>query len=112
MTVSMPLVSSGQLAAHLRDKELLVCDCRFAGDADSSRESYERGHVPGAIHVYWLDDLAAADTTVTTFLPNPGQAADGTRAARDHAGEDGGRLFGRWEPVRVAAVACVDALRP
>ena len=99
MTVSIPLVSSGQLAAHLRDKELLVCDCRFAGDADSSRESYERGHVPGAIHVYWLHDLAAADTTVTTFLPNPGQAAAAlgrlgiTQEKTVVAYSDGGNLY-------------------
>lgn len=75
MPISMPLVSGGELAAHLRDTELLVCDCRFAGDADSSREQYESGHVPSAIHVYWLDDLAAADTTVTTFLPSEREAA-------------------------------------
>ena len=33
MPISMPLVSSGELAAHLRDEDQLVCDCRFAGDA-------------------------------------------------------------------------------
>jgi thiosulfate/3-mercaptopyruvate sulfurtransferase len=75
MAISVPLVSSGELAAHVRDEDVLVCDCRFAGDADTSRERYEGGHVPGAIHVYWLDDLSAADTTVTTFLPDPVEAA-------------------------------------
>jgi thiosulfate/3-mercaptopyruvate sulfurtransferase len=76
MTISMPLVSSGELAAHLRDEDVLVCDCRFAGDADTSRERYARGHIPGAVHAYWLTDLAAPDTTVTTFLPNREQAAE------------------------------------
>jgi thiosulfate/3-mercaptopyruvate sulfurtransferase len=75
MAISVPLVKSGELAAHLRDEDLLVCDCRFAGDADASRELYESAHVPGAIHVYWLEDLSAADTTVTTFLPDPDEAA-------------------------------------
>ncbi len=74
MGISMPLVSSAELAAHLREEELLVCDCRFAGDAAGSRKRYESGHIPGAVHVYWLDDLSAADTTVTTFLPDEDEA--------------------------------------
>jgi thiosulfate/3-mercaptopyruvate sulfurtransferase len=76
MAISVPLASSGELAAHLRDDEVLVCDCRFAGDAEASRERYASGHVPGAIHVYWLEDLSAADTSVTTFLPEAREAAD------------------------------------
>jgi thiosulfate/3-mercaptopyruvate sulfurtransferase len=75
MAISVPLISSGELAARLRDQDVLVCDCRFAGDADTSRERYESGHIPGAIHVYWLEDLSAADMTVTTFLPDPEEAA-------------------------------------
>jgi thiosulfate/3-mercaptopyruvate sulfurtransferase len=74
MAISMPLVSGAELAAHVGDEELLVCDCRFEGDAAASRERYESGHVPGAVHVYWLDDLSAADTTVTTFLPGEQEA--------------------------------------
>jgi thiosulfate/3-mercaptopyruvate sulfurtransferase len=74
MVISMPLVSGAELAAQLRAETLLVCDCRFAGDADASRERYNSGHIPGAVHVYWLDDLSAADTTVTTFLPNEQEA--------------------------------------
>lgn len=99
MSISMPLVSSGELAAHLRDEELLVCDCRFAGDAAASRELYESGHLPGAIHVYWLDDLAAADTTVTTFLPGEREAAAAlgrlgiTQERTVVAYSDGGNLY-------------------
>ncbi len=76
MAISVPLVSSAELAAHLRDEEVLVCDCRFAGDSEASRERYKSGHLPGAIHVYWLEDLSAPDTSVTTFLPNAEEAAD------------------------------------
>ncbi|MBV9050459.1 MAG: hypothetical protein JOY58_19485 [Solirubrobacterales bacterium] len=99
MAISVPLVSSGELAAHLRDEDLLVCDCRFAGDADTSRARYESGHLPGAIHVYWLEDLAAADTTVTTFLPDPDEAADRlgrlgiTHETTVVAYSDGGNLY-------------------
>jgi thiosulfate/3-mercaptopyruvate sulfurtransferase len=49
---------------------------RFAGDGERSRAQHLAGHLPGAIHVYWLEDLSAADTTVTTFLPNADEAAD------------------------------------
>lgn len=76
MAISVPLMTGGELAARLRDKDVLVCDCRFAGDAEGSRAQYLGGHLPGAIYVYWLEDLSAADTTVTTFLPNAEQAAD------------------------------------
>ncbi len=99
MTISMPLVSSGELAAHLRDDDLLVCDCRFAGDADMSRDRYESGHVPGAIHVYWLEDLSAADTSVTTFLPDAEEAANRlgrlgiTHGKTVVAYSDGGNLY-------------------
>ena len=99
MDITMPLVSSEELAAHVRDDDLLVCDCRFAGDADTSRELYESGHVPRAVHVYWLEDLAAADTTVTTFLPDPDEAADRlgrlgiTHAKTVVAYSDGGNLY-------------------
>jgi thiosulfate/3-mercaptopyruvate sulfurtransferase len=76
MGSTMALMSSAELAARLREEDLLVCDCRFAGDAEASRARYLSGHIPGAIHVYWLDDLSAADTTVTTLLPDPDEAAE------------------------------------
>ncbi|MBV9002754.1 MAG: sulfurtransferase [Solirubrobacterales bacterium] len=76
MTISVPLMSSGELAARLREQDLSVYDCRFTGDAEGSRAQYRGGHIPGAIHVYWLDDLSTADTTVTTFLPSAEEAGE------------------------------------
>jgi thiosulfate/3-mercaptopyruvate sulfurtransferase len=99
MCISVPLMSSGELAARLRDDDVLVCDCRFAGDAEASRAQYLAGHVPGAIHVYWLEHLSAADTAVTTFLPSPQEAADRLgRLGITHdkpvvAYSDGGNLY-------------------
>jgi thiosulfate/3-mercaptopyruvate sulfurtransferase len=99
MAISVPLVSSGELAAHLRDEDVLVCDCRFAGDAEASRGRYASGHIPGAIHVYWLEDLCAADTTVTTFLPDAQEAVERlgrlgiTQAKTVVAYSDGGNLY-------------------
>jgi thiosulfate/3-mercaptopyruvate sulfurtransferase len=99
MPISVPLMSGGELVAHLRDEDVLVCDCRFAGDAEASRGLYADGHVPGAIHVYWLEDLSAADTSVTTFLPDAEEAADKlgrlgiTQKKTVVAYSDGGNLY-------------------
>lgn len=99
MAISVPLMSSEELAGRLRDDDLLVCDCRFTGDAEGSRAQYLSGHVRGAIHVYWLEDLSAADTTVTTFLPTAEEAAERLgRLGITHdksvvAYSDGGNLY-------------------
>jgi thiosulfate/3-mercaptopyruvate sulfurtransferase len=81
-----PLVSTAWLGEHLHDEDLVVCDCRFAGDRATSRRVYETGHVPGAIHVFWLDDLSAPDTTVTTFVPDADRA--GARLSALGIGDD------------------------
>lgn len=65
------LVDAPWLAAHLDD--VLVVDCRFTGDRDSSRATYRDGHIPHAVHSYWLD-LCAEDTRVTTLLPDRDRA--------------------------------------
>ncbi|MBV8955181.1 MAG: sulfurtransferase [Solirubrobacterales bacterium] len=99
MAMAVPLISSGELAARLRDEDMLVCDCRFAGDAEASRAQYLGGHVPGAIHAYWLEDLSAADTTVTTFLPSAEEAVERlgrlgiTQGKHVVAYADGGNLY-------------------
>lgn len=74
MTSNRWLVDTDWVAAHLTDPDVLICDCRFAGDREQSRRRYEEGHIPGAVHVFWLDDLSASDTTVTTFLPTRAEA--------------------------------------
>lgn len=51
-----PLVGTAWLLNHLDNEALLICDCRFAGSAEASPALYRSGHIPGAIHVYWLDD--------------------------------------------------------
>ncbi|MBV9194977.1 MAG: sulfurtransferase [Solirubrobacterales bacterium] len=74
MTLSTRLVETAWVDEHLEDPELLICDCRFAGTREASEAVYLAGHIPGAIHVYWLDALCTADTTVTTFLPTAAEA--------------------------------------
>jgi len=75
MHPSTPLVTTEWLAEHLDDPDLVVCDCRFVGTPEASRAAYLSGHIPSAIHVYWLDSLCTADTTVTSFLPTADEAA-------------------------------------
>jgi thiosulfate/3-mercaptopyruvate sulfurtransferase len=65
------LVDVAWLAAHV--DEVLVVDCRFRGDRDSSFAAYREGHLPGAIHSFWLD-LCSEDTRVMTLLPDRDRA--------------------------------------
>lgn len=65
------LVDVAWLATHLDG--VLVVDCRFLGDRDCSLGAYRAGHIPGAVHSYWLD-LCGEDTRVMTLLPDPGRA--------------------------------------
>jgi len=52
-----PLVETTWLAAHLSDSNVRIVDARWRGDG-SSRELYQRGHLPGAIHLDWHADLS------------------------------------------------------
>ena len=69
--VDHDLVDVAWLASHLG--QVLIVDCRFTGDRDSSVAAYRAGHLPGAVHSYWLD-LSDVDTSVMTLLPDPDRA--------------------------------------
>ncbi len=51
--------STERLAEHASDPLLRVVDCRFSFDHDA-RTDYLAGHLPGAVHCSWADDLSAA----------------------------------------------------
>ena len=55
-----PLVETAWLAAHLSDGDLRIVDARWRGDG-TSRELYQRGHLPGAVHLDWHADLSWTD---------------------------------------------------
>jgi len=55
-----PLVETAWLAAHLSDADVRIVDARWRGDG-TSRELYQRGHIPGAIHLDWYYDLSWTD---------------------------------------------------
>ena len=50
--------STERVAAHLRDANVRIVDCRFSFDADA-RADYLKGHLPGAVHVSWAEELSA-----------------------------------------------------
>jgi thiosulfate/3-mercaptopyruvate sulfurtransferase len=55
-----PLVETAWLAAHLSDADVRIVDARWRGDG-TSREIYQHGHLPGAIHLDWYHDLSWTD---------------------------------------------------
>ena len=70
------LVGPDWLVEHVDDHDVRIVDCRFTGTAATSREAYANGHIPTAIHSYWLDELCEDDTRVTTLLPPTAKAED------------------------------------
>ncbi|MCX6022448.1 MAG: rhodanese-like domain-containing protein, partial [Chloroflexi bacterium] len=51
------------LASQLDDPNVRVVDCRYYFDGRDGRAVYDAGHIPGAVHVNWSQELA--DTTAT-----------------------------------------------
>jgi len=66
-----PLVETAWLAEHLSDADVRIVDARWRGDG-TSRELYQRGHIPGAIHLDWYHDLSWTDARgVRNLLLSP-----------------------------------------
>jgi thiosulfate/3-mercaptopyruvate sulfurtransferase len=57
------LISVPDLAAHLDDANLIVCDCRHdLTDTGAGRRAYAESHIPGARFVHLDEDLSAPKT--------------------------------------------------
>jgi len=68
------LISPETLAARLGDKNLVIIDIRTA--ADGSREAFEAGHIPGAVHSdYAADGWRAKVGNAPGMLPPLGDLA-------------------------------------
>src|SRR5258708_3854829 len=75
------LVETAWLAAHLADGDVRVVDARWRGDG-TSRELYQQGHLPGAVHLDWQRDLSWTDGRgVGYLLLRPEPFAAGMEAA-------------------------------
>src|SRR6188768_1782321 len=49
------LVSTDWLAEHLDDPKVRIVDCRYYFDGRVGHEEYAKGHIPGAIHLYYSE---------------------------------------------------------
>lgn len=49
------LVSTEWLAEHLNDPKVRIVDCRYYFDGRVGHEEYAKGHIPGAIHLYYSE---------------------------------------------------------
>jgi thiosulfate/3-mercaptopyruvate sulfurtransferase len=52
------LVSTDWLAEHLDDPRVRIVDCRYYFDGRVGRDEYDRGHIPGAVHLDWSTELS------------------------------------------------------
>jgi thiosulfate/3-mercaptopyruvate sulfurtransferase len=69
-----PLVETGWLAGHLDDPNIRIIDARWRGEGNS-RELFRAGHIPGAIHLDWHQDLSETVDGVGDILLGPGAFA-------------------------------------
>jgi thiosulfate/3-mercaptopyruvate sulfurtransferase len=70
-----PLVESEWLAEHLSDPRVRIVDTRRRGDG-SGAEHYKRGHIQGAVHLDWHDDLNHSVRNVNDLLIPPDKFAE------------------------------------
>jgi thiosulfate/3-mercaptopyruvate sulfurtransferase len=66
------LVSTAWLAENLETPGIRVLDCRYYFDRDG-REEYEKGHIPGALHVDHSKQLTDPNHAVDSMIPPPEQ---------------------------------------
>jgi thiosulfate/3-mercaptopyruvate sulfurtransferase len=66
------LVSTEWLGYRLNDPWVQILDCRYYFDRDG-REEYEKGHIPGAVHVDHSKALTDLDHEVESMIPPPEQ---------------------------------------
>jgi thiosulfate/3-mercaptopyruvate sulfurtransferase len=66
------LVSAEETAAHLNDREWVVCDCRHdLADYSAGYRAYRNGHIPGARFLHLDVDLSGPKTGLTGRHPLP-----------------------------------------
>jgi len=100
------LVETRWLAEHLDDPNLRVVDCRYYFDGRNAREIYAAGHIPGAVHCSWAEDLGRPGEPVSNLVTPPERFAETMRrlgigngtfvvAYDDEGGHSASRLW--WE---------------
>ena len=81
MDRSTHFVSTGWLAEHLDDPDVIVVDGTFfmADEGRQARAEFETGHVPGAVF-FDIDAIADHSTNLPHMLPNPAAFAEAVGA--------------------------------
>src|SRR5579872_5349076 len=65
------------LAAHLQDEDIAIIDTRSTPHgapgvpAESGREAYAKGHIPGAVHLDYAEDLHDLSTPYAARVADP-----------------------------------------
>ena len=62
------LVTTQWLTYRLTDPTIRILDCRYYFDRDG-REEYEKGHIPGALHIDYSKELTDPDAEVEGMIP-------------------------------------------
>lgn len=70
MTVSSPLITPEDLAAHLNDPAPRIIDASWHLDGRDARRDFEAAHLPGAVFLD-LDAVSDQDSTLPHMLPSP-----------------------------------------
>lgn len=66
------LISVSELASHLQDADLIVCDCRHdLVQYNAGRNAYQQAHIPGARFLHLDEDLSGPKTGVNGRHPLP-----------------------------------------
>lgn len=64
------LVTTDWLDEHLDDPTVRILDCRYYFDRDG-RDEYDKGHIPGALHIDHSKELTDPDAQVESMIPPP-----------------------------------------
>ncbi len=66
------LISASDLAAHLKDANVIVCDCRHdLAHYELGRNAYAQAHIPGARFLHLDEDLSGPKTGINGRHPLP-----------------------------------------
>ncbi|MFQ5935916.1 MAG: sulfurtransferase, partial [Acidiferrobacterales bacterium] len=66
------LTDAATLAAHLKDPQWVLFDCRFVlTDPEAGQRAYTDGHIPGARYAHLDADLSSAITATSGRHPLP-----------------------------------------
>jgi len=70
------LISAEETAAHLKDPDWVICDCRHdLADYSAGYRAYRNGHIPGARFLHLDVDLSGPKTGLTGRHPLPHPAS-------------------------------------